>query len=533
MAEEHLTDGTTALAAQPRVIKIEVSEKPQNVRLRVAAYTRVSSDSDDQLNSFAAQNRYYTELISSKPEWRMVDLYADEGITGTSAEKRKDFQRMMADCRRGLIDQILVKSISRFARNTRDCLQSIRELKTLGVNVRFEREGIDTANVSSELITAIYAAFAQKESESISGNMRWSYQRRMESGKFVPTTMPFGYVRVHNTIMIEPEEAVVVYQIFYRYINGENTKEIAQWLNRQRETCSAAAHREWTFRAVARILNNEKYTGDSLWQKSYSTNSFPSKRRPNRGEREQYFAENTHPAIIEKWVYQKARQLLKTRAAWTGQESVENIFYGKIVCGNCGARLRYRRWNGRDYYSCRNHANAKDTCGVTPILESELRNAFCRLHYKLKHQGISILGEMLTNFQIIRSRRMLWSADIVSLNKKISDLSNQNQTLTFLKQQGLVDPDIFISKTNELIKQLRQAKQEKERLMDAENDLAEMQTQHLIDTLEDGPDFLESFDTELFHELVDKIIIENNDSIRFCLKNGMELREAIERTTRS
>ena len=186
MDEKRLVDGATALAEkQSRVIKIEPAERPQNVRLRVAAYTRVSSDSEDQLNSFAAQNRYYTELISGKAEWRMVDIYADEGITGTSVAKRDDFQRMMADCRRGLIDQILVKSISRFARNTKDCLQNIRELKELGVNVRFEREGIDTVNVSSELITAIYAAFAQKESESISGNMRWSYQRRMESGTFV------------------------------------------------------------------------------------------------------------------------------------------------------------------------------------------------------------------------------------------------------------------------------------------------------------------------------------------------------------
>ena len=128
MTEKHLTDGTTALAAQPRVIKIEAAEKSQNAQLRVAAYTRVSSDSDDQLNSFAAQNRYYAELISGKAEWRMVDIYADEGITGTSAAKREDFQRMMADCRRGLIDQILVKSISRFARNTKDCLEAVREL---------------------------------------------------------------------------------------------------------------------------------------------------------------------------------------------------------------------------------------------------------------------------------------------------------------------------------------------------------------------------------------------------------------------
>lgn len=234
MDKKRLVDGTTALAEKrPRVIKIEPAERPQNVRLRVAAYTRVSSDSEDQLNSFAAQNRYYTELISGKAEWRMVDIYADEGITGTSVAKRDDFQRMMADCRRGLIDQILVKSISRFARNTKDCLQNIRELKELGVNVRFEREGIDTVNVSSELITAIYAAFAQKESESISGNMRWSYQRRMESGTFLPSSMAYGYRLDGKKIVIDPEAALIVSRIFQWYLSGVNKTEIAKRLNEE------------------------------------------------------------------------------------------------------------------------------------------------------------------------------------------------------------------------------------------------------------------------------------------------------------
>ena len=209
MDEKRLVEGTTALAEkQSRIIKIEPTERPQNVRLRVAAYTRVSSDSEDQLNSFAAQNRYYTELISGKAEWRMVDIYADEGITGTSVSKRDDFQRMMADCRRGLIDQILVKSISRFARNTKDCLQNIRELKELGVNVRFEREGIDTVNMSSELITAIYAAFAQKESESISGNMRWSYQRRMEQGTLDEAPLQQAILAALNKTMADKSSLI-------------------------------------------------------------------------------------------------------------------------------------------------------------------------------------------------------------------------------------------------------------------------------------------------------------------------------------
>ena len=167
-----------------------------------------------------------------------------------------------------------------------------------------------------------------------------------------------------------------------------------------------------------------------------------------------------------------------------------------------------------------------------PIPENEVYTAFCRMFYKLKHQSGPIFGQMLASLQVIRNRRMLWSPDIVSLNKKISELSSQNQTLAFLKQQGLVDPDIFISQTNELTKQLRQAKLEKEKLMDAESDMTAQQTQEILDLLENGPNYLDTFDAELFGELVDKIIVESNDSIRFRLKNGLELRERIERTVR-
>lgn len=173
MAKKVQAIGNLALEKQNRVIVIPAQDEIIARKLRVAAYARVSSSSDDQLNSYRAQNRYYSDLISGNPDWEMVDIYADEGITGTSAEKREDFQRMMQDCRKGRIDCILVKSISRFARNTRDCLAAVRELKELGISVRFEEQGIDTARVSSEMVTAIMASLAQKESESISGNVQW------------------------------------------------------------------------------------------------------------------------------------------------------------------------------------------------------------------------------------------------------------------------------------------------------------------------------------------------------------------------
>ena len=223
MVDRKLTDGSMALQdKQCRVITIEATEKPQNVKLRVAAYVRVSSASDDQLNSFAAQNRHYVELISSKENWSLVDIYADEGITGTSADKRVDFQRLLADCRRELIDKILVKSISRFARNTKECLEAIRELKALGIGIYFEKENVDTSKMSGEMMTSLFASFAQAESESISSNMRWSYQRRMPSGTFLPSSAPYGYkIRAHQ-FAVDQEDAAVVCRIFRDYLAGLN-----------------------------------------------------------------------------------------------------------------------------------------------------------------------------------------------------------------------------------------------------------------------------------------------------------------------
>ena len=186
------TSGNLALEQQ-RVIVIPAHDEIVARKLRVAAYARVSSSSEDQLNSYRVQNQYYSELISGNPDWEMVDIYADEGITGTSVEKREDFQRMMRDCRKGKIDRILVKSISRFARNTKDCLAAVRELKELGVSVLFEEQGIDTARTSGEIVTAIMASLAQKGSESISGNVQWGYQKRMESGKFNTCKAPYGF----------------------------------------------------------------------------------------------------------------------------------------------------------------------------------------------------------------------------------------------------------------------------------------------------------------------------------------------------
>ena len=533
MAEKLMTNGSMALREkQYRVITIEATEKPQNAKLRVAAYARVSSASDDQLNSFAAQNRHYSDLISSKDNWRMVDIYADEGITGTSAEKREDFQRLLADCRRGLIDRVLVKSISRFARNTKECLETIRELKSLGIGVYFEKENIDTATMSGEMMTALFASFAQAESESISGNMRWSYQRRMQSGSFITCKAPFGYRLPEGKLEIEESEAEIVRLIFRRFLSGYSTTEIAAEISKRGiQTRDGNLH--WQQTSISYILQNERYSGNALLQKKYTSETLPYRKKRNKGEKDQYYIPDSHQAIISKEMFDTAQLLIRKRA----QRIVTNTkgklpLAMKIQCGCCGSNFKKKMHQTGVYWTCRTHDADKQKCFITQIPQDAFYRAFLSLYYKLKHYGEPILTEMITSLQVIRNRRMLWSLDVIELNKQISDFTSQNQMLATLKQQGLIDPDIFISQSNELTEQLRAVKLKKERLLAVDGDNTIAQTRELIEILDDGPDFLDSFDAELFGELVQTIIVESNERIRFRLKNGLELAETIERTVR-
>lgn len=523
------TNGNLALEQQ-RVIVIPAHDEIVARKLRVAAYARVSSSSEDQLNSYCVQNQYYSELISSNPDWEMVDIYADEGITGTSVEKREDFQRMMQDCRKGKIDRILVKSISRFARNTKDCLAAVRELKELGVSVLFEEQGIDTARVSSEMVMAVMASLAQKQSESISGNVQWGIEKRMEAGKFITCKAPYGYRLNKGRLQIDETEAAVIREIFAMYLDGFNRKEIAQHLKNKKVPTRSEVP-EWTEKTIWHILHNEKYAGNALIGKRITTETFPKRKVANHGEKTMIYLEKSHPAIISKQISDAVQKQLERRTANTNR-SETHPFSRNLLCGSCGSTFR-RRWSQqKEYWTCRKHFEKSAECDVAPINSESIENAFCRLYYKLKHYGSPIFAQMLSNLQKIRYSRMLWNEDVISLNKKISDLLSQVQFLTQLQQAGGVDPDTFISSNNKLSEQLRRLKQEKARLLDTDSDDLADRTCDLMDVLEDGPDFLDSFDAELFDALVERIIVDSNERLRFRLKNGLELTEQIERTKR-
>ena len=285
-------------------------------RQRVAAYCRVSTDSEEQINSYTAQKAYYSQKIEETPDWEMAGLFADEGITGTSMKKRKEFNRMITACKRGRIDLILTKSLSRFARNTVDCLEIVRMLKARGIGVLFEKENINTLTVSSEFLITLFSGFAQAESESLSTNVGIGIRMAMKEGKvnFHYNTM-LGYRKGEDgKPEIVPEEAVVIRRIYQRYLDGCSEGQIAKELDRD-GISTAKGVKAWSHQVVHSILYNEKYIGDALLQKTFVTDCITKQVKKNNGELPQYYIENNHPAIIPRDIYQRVREEMTRRAS--------------------------------------------------------------------------------------------------------------------------------------------------------------------------------------------------------------------------
>lgn len=521
MSGKEKTNGSLAMA--PRVITIPAASQENTRKLRVAAYARVSSNSEDQKHSFAAQNAYYSKLITDNPDWELTDIYADQGITGTSIDKRDDFLRMMEDCRKGRIDRILVKSSSRFARNAKESLEAVRELAALGVSVCFEEQNIDTAQVSGEVLIAIFAALAQRESEAISKRRRWSYQVQMKKGQFNTCQAPIGYRLDGRELEVIPEEAKVVQRIFREYLSGRNSRELARMLNEEN-----VLGLDWKYNTIDYILQNERYAGNALLQKRYTTDTLPFCLKKNRGERPQYFVEDINEAIVSQKIFDKAQALRRERRVAQGQ--MHNKVSQHMRC-SCGSPIRAKRVRDRWYWVCCWH-DERHTCPLMPIPEEEVEQAFLRLYYRLKHYGIDVLTQLISDLYAARTGSLLWSENIVEINKQISDIASQERLLTQLKQQGSVDPDIFISRGNLLAERRRELKLQKERILRSEEDHTIQQTQDLLDVLESGPDWLDDFDEQLFSDLVEKIVVVDNEKLCFRLLNGLEVTEKIERTQR-
>lgn len=324
-------------------------------KLRVAAYCRVSTDSDEQATSYEAQVEHYTEYIQKNPDWEFAGIYADDGISGTNTKRRDEFNRMIDDCKSGKIDMIITKSISRFARNTLDCLKYIRQLKDMNIPVLFEKESINTMDANGEVLITIMASLAQQESQSLSQNVKLGLQYRYQQGKVQINHNRFlGYTKdTDGNLVIDPEQAEVVKRIYREYLEGFSMDKIAAGLEADGILTGAGGTR-WHTSTINKILRNEKYIGDALLQKTYTTDFLNKTRVKNNGLMPQYYVEGNHETIIPKEIYMRVqeelvrRRVVKTSANGKKRSySCNHCFSQIVICGECGELFRRIHWNNR------------------------------------------------------------------------------------------------------------------------------------------------------------------------------------------
>lgn len=364
---------------------VNKEEKP---KLRVAAYCRVSTDSDEQATSYETQMEHYTSYIQRNPEWEFAGIFADDGISGTNTKKREEFNRMIEECMAGHIDMVITKSISRFARNTLDCLKYIRLLKEKNIPVFFEKENINTMDSKGEVLLTIMASLAQQESESLSKNVKLGLQFRYQNGEVQVNHNRFmGYTKDENGhLIIVPSEAKVIKRIYLEYLQGSSLKQIGESLEAD-GILTAAGKSKWRPETIKKILKNEKYIGDALLQKTYTVDVLTKKRVQNNGIVPQYYVENNHEPIIPRDLYMQVQEEMLRRANMhSGEKMKKRVYSSKyalssiVYCSKCGDIYRRIAWNNRGKHSivwrCVNRVeHGPDCCNARTVKEEDLQNA--------------------------------------------------------------------------------------------------------------------------------------------------------------
>lgn len=507
---------------------IEISEgipRLEDKLTRVAAYCRVSTDSSDQLHSFAAQVKYYTELIESHPDESLVDIYADEGISGRSINKRKDFQRLISDCQKRKIDRIITKSVSRFARNTIDCLNTVRMLSLLGVSVTFEKEQIDTAKMSSEVILALTGTQAQDESISHGNNMKWSYQSRMKVGEFVGCTPPFGYdLNGCSKLSINEEEAKIVRQIADMYLNGIGKQSIADILNTQ--GIKRRNSQKWYASTINYILNNERNIGDALLQKLVTTDSYPPKRIRNKGNSTQYYIENNHPAILSKEQIENIKALQQQRnidKPNRGGHPLSKMLY----CPDCGCAFR-RLEQSTVVWECGKKNREHSNCESRIVEEEDIYNALIHMVNKLRASQTEFLEPILNHLERLQCKINGTESKIYEIDKKIASLSKQSLTIAKLLSQKIIEPADFSEQHEILIGKINQLRADRRwYLQESENESTIIRLREIRDIINEIESDMTEFDETLLRDLVERITVISSIEIKIKLHGGLEIVEKL------
>ena len=541
---------STAITAQNdmRIVvipaKTQEEIKKSEKCLQVAAYCRVSTDDKEQKTSYEAQIQYYTEKINKNPEWKFAGIFADEGITGTQAKKRPEFLKMIRLCRQGKIDMILTKSLSRFARNTVDSLDYIRELKALGIAVISEKENINTLTAESEMLITIMSCFAQAESESISKNVAWGIRQSFKSGN-VPMQYKklLGYKKGKNDFPeIIPEEADIVKEIFRRYLDGSSMEQIAKCLN-ARGITTKGGDSPYRKVVIQRILTNEKYTGDALLQKTYITDCITKKSRKNNGELPMYLVKNHHEPIISRTDFNRVQEEMARRSAKRsvaekltktdqGKYSAKYALSELLICGECGTHYRRVTWTAKGFkeikWRCINRIQyGKRKCHNSPTIDEQALhkaivsaiNDFC----EVKDDVAKVLRESIT--EVLDPNL---NGSIQAAQQRIDELTHNINELIKLATIPKTAPTAMadIEKFSEEMKALREfIETEKAKQMTAQKSSAELDA--VIERLENEDFTMTEYDDVAVRHLVEKITVDSKDTITVTFKGGFELRKEL------
>ena len=517
---------------QVEVIKKDIDKYNKHVFnpnsiLKVAAYCRVSTGSQEQKDSYESQVRHYRDTIKSRENWVYVDIYADEAMTGTLDYKRTDFLRMINDALNGKIDLILTKSIARFARNTVDTLKYVRLLKEKNVAIYFEEEHINTLEMAGELLLTILSSVAQQEVQNTSENVKLGLKMKMQRGEMVGANNCYGYKidKTNKTLVIIKEEARVVRKIYELYIDGYGTKGIANYLE-ERHIKTRKGNCEWSTATIGRILTNEKYMGDLLMGKSIIVDPIAKKRIRNDGQEDKYYVKDHHPAIISTETFEKAQQIRKSRSKdfmkrnFVANKPRNYSFTGKIFCGFCGSVYTRVLWKRKEYpdysketWECRRaDKRGRKDCPDSIILYNEVvENIFIDLYNSICVNHAETLDKAL---KIIERAIKLANTNVNAHNidKEIKEVMNKMDELLELKLNNRIDNLIYNSKYNELSDKLNKLRRKKVECSNIQTD--EKQCENKIKNIKkmfSKEKKMKKFNKEIFDTLIDKIIVGITD----------------------
>lgn len=541
--------GNTRMSPVRTVTKIDAnpllaSNKNDFKQLKVAAYCRVSTDSEDQLQSYEAQVDYYTNHICKNPKWHFAGIYADEGISGTAVSNRERFKEMINDCEKGKIDLILTKSVSRFARNTVDSLNYVRKLKAMGVGVFFEEQNIDTLTTDSEMFIGLYSVMAQSESENISANVKWGVRQRMKNGTFGFHFNTYGYRKGEDgEPEVVPEEAEFVKNIFELYLDGYTQRNIAKYLNEH----GAKTRRGnlWNDRGVQAVLTNEKYIGDMLMQKTYSVDCISKKTKKNNGELPMYLISNNHTPIISRDTFklvqaELARRNSKRRKSnkgvtELGKYSSKYALTDILVCGECGSSyrrcLKYENGKKKVYWRCLNRIeNGSKFCPKSSgVREEKIHAAICRAISKISPSNEDVFDAMKTTLEFAITQ------DDISLNRyniKLNIKQLQEEADDYLKKAALTEGDRtkYFEEVQKIFLRVKELREQLD-VLEAKSlsvDTGNSELNRITQILERSDFTIDQYDDLIVRRLIVCIKIMSNKTIRIIFKGGYEVTEALD-----